>query len=68
MAMSDGKKYLRRTDIGLVLAIEPALLELLRPFLDKAGFPYEVLDAPPESGGSGGSGGEAENQRRRRSS
>jgi hypothetical protein len=65
MAMSDGKKYLRRTDIGLVLAIEPALLELLRPFLDKAGFPYEVLDAPPESGGSGG---EAENQRRRRSS
>jgi len=57
--MREGKKYLRRLDIGLVLEIEPALLEILRPFLDQAGIPYEVLDAPPEEEGG-------ENARRRR--
>jgi hypothetical protein len=56
--MTEGKKYLRRLDIGLLIEIEPALLELLRPFLDQAGIPYEVLDAPPEE--------EGENTRRRR--
>ena len=60
--MSDGKKYLRRLDIGLILEVETPLLELLRRFLDQAGVPYEVLDAPPESEGGG------ELQKRRRSS
>ena len=60
--MSDGKKYLRRLDIGLILEVEMPLLELLRRFLDQAGVPYEVLDAPPESEGGG------EQQKRRRSS
>jgi len=45
--MSEGKKYLRRTDTGLVLEIDPSLLAILRPFLDQAGISYEVLDAPP---------------------
>jgi hypothetical protein len=58
--MTEGKKYLRRLDIGLVIEIEPALLELLRPFLDQAGIPYEVHDTPPEE--------EGETTRRRRSS
>jgi len=57
--MSEGKKYLRRLDIGLVLEIELSLLQLLQPFLEQAGIAYEVLDAPPEEGGG-------ENQRRRR--
>jgi hypothetical protein len=57
--MTDGKKYLRRLDIGLVIEIEPSLLEVLRPFMDQAGIPYEVLDAPPEEEGG-------ENTRRRR--
>jgi len=57
--MTDGKKYLKRLDIGLVIEIDPVLLEILRPFMDQAGIPYEVLDAPPE--GEGG-----ENTRRRR--
>ena len=59
--MAGEKKYLRRTDIGLVLEMEPALLELLRSFLEQAGIPYEVLDAPPEEEGG-------ETTRRRRSS
>jgi len=58
--MSREVKYLRRTDIGLVLEVDLYLLELLRPFLDQAGIPHEVLDAPPEE--------EGENTRRRRSS
>jgi len=58
--MTDGKKYLRRLDIGLVIEIDLALLQVLQPLLDLAGMPYEVLDAPPEEEG-------AENQRRRRS-
>ena len=57
--MSEGKKYLRRLDIALVLEMELSLLRLLQPFLEQAGIPYEVLDAPPEEGGG-------ENQRRRR--
>jgi ribose 5-phosphate isomerase len=61
--MSDEKKYLRRLDIaGLVIEIEPSLLEVVRQHLDQAGLPYEVLDAPPEPAGEG------ETQRRRRSS
>jgi hypothetical protein len=60
--MSGEKKYLRRLDIGLVIEIGPALLQVLQPFLDQAGIPYEVLDAPPEPAG------ENETQRRRRSS
>jgi hypothetical protein len=59
--MAGEKKYLRRTDIGLVLEMEPTLLELLRSFLEQAGIPYEVLDAPPEEEGG-------ETPRRRRSS
>ena len=59
--MSDGKKYLRRLDIGLILEVETPLLELLRRFLEQAGIPYEVLDAPPEEEGN-------ETSRRRRSS
>jgi hypothetical protein len=42
--------------------MEPTLLELLRSFLEQAGIPYEVLDAPPESEGGG------ELQKRRRAS
>ncbi len=57
--MSEGKKYLVRPDIGLVLEIDQALLEILRSFLDRAGIPYEVRDNPPEEG---------ETPRRRRSS
>jgi hypothetical protein len=60
--MNGGKKYLRRLDIGLVLEFEASQLEQLRPFLDKAGIPYEVLAAPPVPTG------ESETQRRRRSS
>ena len=60
--MAGEKKYLRRTDIGLILEVELSLLELLRSVLDQAGIPYEVLDAPPEPAG------ESETQRRRRSS
>jgi hypothetical protein len=61
--MSDAKKYLRRLDIvGLVIEIEPSLLEVVRQHLDRAGLPYEVLDTPPEPAG------ESEAQRRRRSS
>jgi hypothetical protein len=60
--MNDGKKYLRRPDSGWSGKLELALLQLLQPFLDQAGLPYEVLDAPPESGGEG------ESQKRRRSS
>jgi hypothetical protein len=59
--MAGEKKYLRRTDIGLVLEMESTLLELLRSFLEQAGIPYEVLDAPPEEEGG-------ETPRRRRSS
>jgi len=59
--MSVEKKYLRRLDIGLVIEIDPALLQILQPFLDQAGIPYEVLDAPPEEEGG-------ETPRRRRSS
>ncbi len=58
--MSGEKKYFVRPDIGLVLEIEPALLEILRPYLDQAGMPYEVRDNPPEEDG--------ENTRRRKSS
>ena len=57
--MTDGKKYLRRLDIGLVIEIELSLLQVLRSFMDQAGIPYEVLDAPPEGEDSG-------NTRRRR--
>lgn len=59
--MAGEKKYLRRTDIGLVLEMEPTLLALLRVFLEQAGLPYEVYDAPPEEQGN-------ETPRRRRSS
>jgi len=59
--MAGEKKYFRRTDIGLVLEIDPSLLDLLRSFLDRAGIPYEVLDAPSAPAG------ENESQRRRRS-
>ena len=59
--MAGEKKYLRRTDIGLVLEMESTLLELLRSFLEQAGIPYEVLDAPPEEEGG-------ETPKRRRSS
>jgi len=59
--MAGEKKYLRRTDIGLILEVELSLLELLRSVLDQAGIPYEVLDAPPEPAGG------SEAQRRRRS-
>jgi len=58
--MTDEKKYLKLLHTRLVLEIELGLLEVLRPFLDQAGIPYEVLDAPPEE--------EGENTRRRRSS
>jgi hypothetical protein len=57
--MTSEKKYLRRPDIGLVIEVEEALLQLLRPFLDQAGLPYEVLDAPPEE-----EGGESTRRRR----
>jgi hypothetical protein len=60
--MKDGKKYLSRPDTGWSGELETALLAILQPFLDQAGIPYEVLDAPPESGGEG------ESQKRRRSS
>ena len=61
--MNGGKKYLKRPDIeGLVVEVEPSLLEIVRQHLDRAGLPYEVLDAPPASAG------ESEAQRRRRSS
>jgi len=61
--MNGGKKYLKRPDIeGLVVEVEPALLEIMRQHLDRAGLPYEVLDAPPAPAG------ESETQRRRRSS
>jgi hypothetical protein len=60
--MNGGKKYLRRLDIGLVLEFDASQLEQLRPFLDKAGIPYEVLDAPPAPPGK------SETERRRRSS
>jgi hypothetical protein len=46
--MTGGKKYLRRLDIELVIEIETALLQILQPFLDQAGIPYEVLDEPPD--------------------
>jgi len=46
----------------LVIELEPSLLEIVRQHLDRAGLPYEVLDAPPEPAG------ESETQRRRRSS
>jgi hypothetical protein len=52
--MTGEKKYLRRLDIGLVIEIELALLQLLQPHLDQAGIPYEVLDAPPEEEGGEG--------------
>jgi len=56
--MADGKKYLkRRLDEELVIEMEAALLQLLQPFLDQAGIPYEVLETPPEE--------EGKNQRRR---
>jgi hypothetical protein len=51
--MTGEKKYLRRLDIGLVIEIELALLQLLQPHLEQAGIPYEVLDAPPEEDGEG---------------
>ena len=60
--MGDGKKYLRRPDTGWYGEIDVALLALLRVFLEQAGLPYEVYDAPPESEGGG------ELQKRRRSS
>ena len=61
--MNGEKKYHKRPDIeGLVIEIELALLEIVRQHLDRAGLPYEVLDAPPEPAG------ENETQRRRRSS
>ena len=59
--MAGEKKYLRRTDIGLVLEMESTLLELLRSFLEQAGIPYEILAALPEEEGG-------ETTRRRRSS
>jgi len=61
--MTDGKKYLRRSDTGLVIEIELALLELLQPLLEQAGMPYEVLDAPPDAPPAEEQG---ENKRRRR--
>ena len=61
--MNGEKKYLKRLDIeGLVIELEPSLLEIVRQHLERAGLPYEVLDAPPEPAG------ENETQRRRRSS
>jgi hypothetical protein len=62
--MSEGKKYLVRPDIGLVWEVEIALLEVLRSHLDRAGFPYEVLAAPPEPENAG----EGQSTKRRRSS
>jgi len=59
--MSDGKKYLRRPDTGWYGEIDVALLALLQVFLEQAGLPYEVYDAPPEEEGN-------ETPRRRRSS
>ena len=59
--MSDGKKYLRRPDTGWYGEIDVALLALLRVFLEQAGLPYEVYDAPPEEQRN-------ETPRRRRSS
>jgi len=46
--MDSGKKYLRRLDIDLILEYDPIFLEVVRPFLDQAGYPYEVLDAHPK--------------------
>jgi hypothetical protein len=57
--MTGEKKYLRRLDIGLVIEIELALLQILQSHLDQVGVPYEVLDTPPEEEGG-------ENTRRRR--
>jgi hypothetical protein len=57
--MTGEKKYLRRLDIGLVIEVELALLQILQLHLDQAGIPYEVLDTPPEEEGG-------ENTRRRR--
>jgi hypothetical protein len=57
--MTGEKKYLRRLDIGLVIEIELALLQILQAHLDQVGIPYEVLDTPPEEEGG-------ENTRRRR--
>jgi hypothetical protein len=57
--MTGEKKYLRRLDIGLVIEIELALLQILQAHLDQVGIPYEVLNTPPEEEGS-------ENTRRRR--
>jgi len=45
--MNEGKKYIRRTDLGLVREIDQSLWAILQPFLDQAGLPYEVLAAPP---------------------
>jgi hypothetical protein len=58
--MTGEKKYLRRPDIGLVIELEVALLDILRPFLDQAGIQYEILDTPP--------GSDEEKPKRRRSS
>jgi hypothetical protein len=62
--MSGEKKYLRRADLGIFWELAPPLLELLRQHLDRAGLPYEVLDAPPEPKEQG----EEQPTRRRRSS
>jgi len=45
--MSDGKKYLRRLDMELVIEADLALLQLLQFFMDLSGIPYEILDEPP---------------------
>jgi hypothetical protein len=44
--MTGEKKYLRRLDIGIIIEIEVVLLDVLKPFLDQANIPYEVLDEP----------------------
>jgi hypothetical protein len=50
--MNEGVKYLVRTDLGLVLEMPAILIELLRPQLDLAGIPYQVLDSPPNGDGN----------------
>jgi hypothetical protein len=50
--MNDGVKYLVRSDLGLILEMPAALIEILRPQLDSAGIPYQVLDSPPNEEGT----------------
>jgi hypothetical protein len=58
--MNRQMKYLRRIDTGVVIEVDPALLEILKAFFDQAGIQYEILDTPP--------GSDEEKPKRRRSS